>query len=101
MWKNLRRFIGQLSPPITWDFTLEQAMNPNKLIKGYLAYPNEYQQLLALYWGLACAYGATAQYSERTVVEAGTKTAFQDTIGETGTQITATTVIAAVVKKKR
>ena len=60
VWKDLSRFLGRLSPPIAWDFTPEQASNPGKLthhlIEGCLAYPNENQQLLALYWGLACAY---------------------------------------------
>ena len=60
VWKDLGRFLGRLSPPIAWDFTPEQASNPGKLthhlIEGCLAYPNENQQLLALYWGLACAY---------------------------------------------
>ncbi|GAB0208835.1 hypothetical protein GRJ2_003349200 [Grus japonensis] len=88
-----------------WDFTPEQASNPSKLtrhlIEGCLAYPNENQQLLALYWGLACAYRATAQYSQRTVVEAGTQTAAEDTVAEIGTQTITTTVIAPVVKKKQ
>ncbi|KAK4826744.1 hypothetical protein QYF61_010997 [Mycteria americana] len=57
------------------------------LIEGCLAYPNGNQQLLALYWGLACAYRATVQYSQRTVVEAGTQTT--------------TTVIAPAVKTKQ
>ena len=60
VWKDLGRFLGRLSPPIAWDFTPEQASNPGKLtrhlIEVCLAYPNENQQLLALYWGLACAY---------------------------------------------
>ncbi|GAB0209685.1 cAMP-dependent protein kinase inhibitor alpha [Grus japonensis] len=88
-----------------WDFTPEQASNPSKLtchlIEGCLAYPNENQQLLALYWGLACAYRATVQYSQRTVVEEGTQTAAEDTMVEIGTQTTTTTVIAPVVKKKQ
>ncbi|GAB0206700.1 hypothetical protein GRJ2_003135600 [Grus japonensis] len=87
-----------------WDFTPEQASNPGKLtchlIEGCLAYFNENQQLLALYWGLACAYQATVQYSQRTVVEEGTQTAAEDTVAEIGTQTT-TTVIAPVVKKKQ
>ncbi|GAB0208044.1 hypothetical protein GRJ2_003270100 [Grus japonensis] len=80
------------------------ASNPGKLthhqIEGCLAYPNENQQLLALYWGLAHAYRATVQYSQRTVVEAGTQTASEDALVEIGTQTT-TTVIASVVKKKQ
>ncbi|KAK4810863.1 hypothetical protein QYF61_008835 [Mycteria americana] len=71
--------------------TPEQASNPGKLTRhlreGCLAYPNENQQLLALYWGLACAYRATVQYSQRTVVEIETQTT--------------TTVIAPAVKKKQ
>lgn len=47
------------------------------------------------------AYWDTIQHSHRTVVEAGTQTAFEDTIAETGTQTTATTVINLVVKKKK
>ncbi|GAB0202585.1 hypothetical protein GRJ2_002724100 [Grus japonensis] len=82
-----------------------KASNPSKLtrhlIEGCLAYPNENQQLLALYWGLACAYRATVQYSQRTVVEAGTQTAAEDTVAEIGTQTITTTVIAPVVKKKQ
>ncbi|GAB0207417.1 mitochondrial enolase superfamily member 1 [Grus japonensis] len=88
-----------------WDFTPEQASNPGKLthhlIEGCLAYPKENQQLLALYWGLACAYRATVQYSQRTVVEAGTQTASEDTVAEIGTQTITATVIAPVVKKKQ
>ncbi|GAB0207603.1 hypothetical protein GRJ2_003226000 [Grus japonensis] len=99
------RFLGRLSPPIAWDFTPEQASNPSKLtchlIEGCLAYPNENQQLLALYWGLACAYRATVQYSQRTVVEEGTQTAAEDTVAEIGTQTITATVIAPVVKKKQ
>ncbi|XP_054671609.1 uncharacterized protein LOC129202590 [Grus americana] len=105
VWKDLGRFLGRLSPPIAWDFTPEQASNPSKLtrhlIEGCLAYPNENQQLLALYWGLACAYRATVQYSQRTVVEEGTQTAAEDTVAEIGTQTMTTTVIAPVVKKKQ
>ncbi|GAB0207069.1 mitochondrial enolase superfamily member 1 [Grus japonensis] len=81
------------------------ASNPGKLthhlIEGCLAYPNENQQLLALYWGLACAYRATVQYSQRTVVEEGTQTAAEDTVAEIGTQTITATVIAPVVKKKQ
>ncbi|GAB0209721.1 hypothetical protein GRJ2_003437800 [Grus japonensis] len=105
VWKDLGRFLGRLSPPIAWDFTPEQASNPSKLtyhlIEGCLAYPNENQQLLALYWGLACAYRATVQYSQRTVVEEGTQTAAEDTVAEIGTQTITTTVIAPVVKKNQ
>lgn len=104
IWKDLGRFLGRLSPPIIWDFTSEQTSNPGKLtrhlIEGCLAYPNENQQLLALYWGLAYAYRATVQYSQRTMVEAGTQTASKDTMLEIGTQTT-TTVIAPVVKRKQ
>ncbi|GAB0207108.1 hypothetical protein GRJ2_003176400 [Grus japonensis] len=64
-------------------------------------YPNVNQQLLALYWGLACAYRATVQYSQRTVVEERTQTAAEDTVAEIGTQTITTTVIAPVVKKKQ
>ncbi|GAB0210089.1 hypothetical protein GRJ2_003474700 [Grus japonensis] len=82
-----------------------KASNPGKLtchlIEGCLAYFNENQQLLALYWGLACAYQATVQYSQRTVVEEGTQTAAEDTVAEIGTQTITTTVIAPVVKKKQ
>ncbi|GAB0207263.1 hypothetical protein GRJ2_003191900 [Grus japonensis] len=105
VWKDLGRFLGRLSPPIAWDFTPEQASNPGKLtchlIEGCLAYFNENQQLLALYWGLACAYRATVQYSQRTVVDSGNQTTSEDNIGEIGTQTTTTTVIAPVVKKKQ
>ncbi|KAM9590504.1 uncharacterized protein ACIBXB_005765 [Morphnus guianensis] len=105
-WKDLGRFLGRLSPPIIWDFTPEQASNPGKLtrhlIEGCLAYPNENQQLLALYWGLAYAYRAIVQHSQRTTVEAGTQTASEDTMLEIGTQTTTrTTVIAPIVKKKQ
>jgi len=58
VWKDLGRFQGWLSPPIAWDFTPEQANNPGKLtcqlIEGCLVYSNVNQQLLALYWDLAC-----------------------------------------------
>ncbi|KAJ7412559.1 Gag polyprotein [Willisornis vidua] len=104
VWKDLGRFLGQLSTPITWDFTPEQVFNPSKLthhlIEGCLAQPSENQQILALYWGLACAYRATVQYSQRTVVEAGTQTASEDTVVETGTQTT-TVVTVPVTEKKR
>ncbi|XP_054244819.1 centromere protein I [Indicator indicator] len=65
-----------------------------------LAYPNENQQLLALYWGLACAYRATVQCSKKTVAEAGTQTLPEDIMVEMGTQMTAKEV-APVVKKKQ
>ncbi|KAM9591477.1 uncharacterized protein ACIBXB_006274 [Morphnus guianensis] len=72
------------------------------LIEGCLAYPNENQQLLALYWGLAYAYRAIVQHSQRTTVEAGTQTASEDTMLEVGTQTTTTTtVIAPIVKRKQ
>ncbi|KAK4810584.1 hypothetical protein QYF61_007321 [Mycteria americana] len=117
--------------PGTLHLTPEQASNPGKLmrhlIEGCLAYPSENQQLLALYWGLACAYQATVQYYQRTVVKAGTQTTSENTLTETGvqttsedmivetgtqsasehtmveigTQTTTTTVIAPVVKKKQ
>ncbi|KAJ7407373.1 hypothetical protein BTVI_63407 [Pitangus sulphuratus] len=90
---------------ITWDFTPEQLFNPSKLthhlMEWCLAYPNQNEQLLALYWVLACAYRTTVQYSEKTVVEAGTQTIMEDTLAETGTQTTTITVIAPVVKKKK
>jgi len=57
VWKDLGRFLRWLSPLIAWDFTPKQANNLGKLthhlIEGCLVYPNENQQLLALYWGLA------------------------------------------------
>ena len=105
MWKDLGRLLGQLSPPIAWDFSPEQANNPGKLtwhqIEGCLAYPSENQQLLAPYWRPACAYRATVQYSQRTVAEAGTQTASEDSVVEAGTQTTTTTVIAPVMKNKQ
>ena len=82
VWKDLGRFLGWLSPPTAWDFAPEQADNPGKLIchliKRCLVYPHENQQFLALYWGLAWAYRATVQYSQKTVAEAGTQTASED-----------------------
>ncbi|GAB0210142.1 hypothetical protein GRJ2_003480000 [Grus japonensis] len=87
------------------EAVVNQASNPGKLtrhlIEGCLAYPNENQQLLALHWGLACAYRAIVQYSQRTMVEEGTQTAAEDTLVEIGTQTTTATVIAPVVKKKQ
>ncbi|KAK4810847.1 hypothetical protein QYF61_008819 [Mycteria americana] len=93
------------------------ASNPGKLtrhlIEGCLAYPNENQQLLALYWDLAWAYQATNQYYQGIVVKTGTKTTSENAMIETGTQTasknmtveigtqTTTTVIAPVVKKKQ
>ena len=56
------------------------------LIEGCLVYPHENQQLLTLYWGLAYAYQAIVQQSQRTMVEAGTQTAAEDTTLEIGTQ---------------
>jgi len=48
VWKDLGRLLGQLSPPIAWDFTPEQANKPGKLkhhlIGGCLAYPNANKQ---------------------------------------------------------
>jgi len=105
VWKDLGRFLGQLSPSIAWDFTCGQANNLGKLmrhlIEGCLVHPNENQQLLALYWGLAWAYRVTVQYSQKTVAEAGTQTASEDNRVEVGTQTTTTTVIAPVVKSKK
>jgi len=96
-WQDLGRFLEWLSPLVAWDFTPEQANNPGKLtrhlIEGFLVYPSENQQLLALYWGLACAYRATIQYSQKTEAESGTQTASVDNRVEVGTQAT-TTVIA-------
>jgi len=104
VWKDLGRFLGWLSCPISWDFTPELTNNPGKLthhlIEGYFAHPNENQQLLALYLGLACAYRATVQYSQRTVVEAGTQTASEDTMFGIGTQTTMTSNCPVVKKKK-
>ncbi|XP_032531570.1 translation initiation factor IF-2-like [Chiroxiphia lanceolata] len=75
MWMNLSRFLGRLTPPVAWDFTSEQVFNPNKLtrrlMEGCLAYPDQNQQLLTLYWGLACAYQAAVQYSKKTMTEPG------------------------------
>ncbi|KAJ7415774.1 hypothetical protein BTVI_37409 [Pitangus sulphuratus] len=89
---NLDRFLGHLTPPVAWDFTPEQIFNPNKLtchlIDGCLAYSNQNQQLLALYWGLACACRAAVQYSQKTMTEAETQTIMPEV------------VIAAIVKKK-
>jgi len=105
VWKHLCRFLGRLSPPIAWDFTPEQANSLGKLmhhqIEGCLVYPNVNQQLLALYWGLACAYQATVQYSQKTVAEAGTQTAPEHNGVEGGTRTTTTTVIAPLVKNKK
>jgi len=102
VWKDLSRFLGQLSAPIAWDFTPKQANNLGKLmdhlIEGCLVYPSENQQLLALYWGVACANQATVQYSQKTVAEAGTQNASEDNIVEAGTQ---TTVIVPLVKNKK
>jgi len=96
VWKDLGRFLGQLSPLVAWDFTPEQANNPGKLschlIEECLVYPDENQQLLALYWGLACAYQATVQYFQ--------KTASEDSRVEVGTQTT-TAVIALLVESKK
>lgn len=65
-WKNLGRFLGQLSSTKSWKFTPEEAGDPGKLtcyklIERCLAYPRENQQLLVLYCVLACAYGAAVQ----------------------------------------
>ena len=90
---------------MAWDFTLEQANNlgkmPCHLIEGCLVYPKENQQLLALQWGLACAYRATVLYSQKTVAEAEIQTASEDNRVEVGTQATTTTVIAPLVKSKK
>lgn len=63
-----------LSPPTAWDLTPEQTSNNGKLmrhlIKERLAYSSANQQLLTLCWGLACAYQATVQPSQRAVVKA-------------------------------
>jgi len=71
------------------------------LIEGCLIDPNENQQLLALYWALACAYLATVQYSQKTVADAGTQTAREDNGVKVGTQTTTTTVIVPLVKNKK
>lgn len=69
-------------------------MNPVKLacqpLEGCLACPSENQQPPALCWGLACACPGTVQYSQGTVVEAGTQTAFEDTRAEIQMQTTTT-----------
>ncbi|KAJ7397533.1 hypothetical protein BTVI_134541 [Pitangus sulphuratus] len=86
---NLGKFLGYLTPPIAWDFTPEQVFNPNKLTRhlmdGCLAYSDQNQQLLALYWGLACAYLSVVQ--QKNMTEAETQT------------IMPKVVIAPVVKK--
>lgn len=69
VWKDLGRFLGQLSPTKSWKFAPEEAGYPGKLtchkqIERCLAYPSENQQLLGLYWVLACAYGASSVLSE-------------------------------------
>lgn len=79
VWKDLGRFLGQLSPSKSWKFTPEETGYPgkltcHKLIERCLAYPSENQRLLVLYWVLACAYGATGQYSRKNIVETGTQT---------------------------
>ncbi|KAK4822911.1 hypothetical protein QYF61_023274 [Mycteria americana] len=66
------------------------------LIEGCLAYPNENQQLLALCWGLACAYRATVQYYQRTVVKAGTQTTSENTLTETRVQTTSEDMIVEI-----
>ncbi|KAJ7424042.1 hypothetical protein WISP_30575 [Willisornis vidua] len=93
MWTDLGRILGRLTPPITWDFTLEQVLNPNRLTRhlrnGCLAYPGQKQQVLALYWSLACSYRATIQYSQKVMGEAETQTeeeARAQTSEEAGTQ---------------
>lgn len=77
LWMNLGRFLGRLTPPITWDFTPEQVFNPNKLtrrlMEGCLTHSDPNQQLLALYWGLACAYRAVVEYSQNTKAETETQ----------------------------
>lgn len=70
---------GTVIPTKYWKFTPEEAGCPGKLtchrlIEGCFAYPGENQQLLVLYWVLACAYIAKVQYSQRTMVETGTQT---------------------------
>jgi len=65
VWKDLGRFLAWLSPPIGWDFTADQANNLGKLTpadRRVPCFPDENQQLLALYWSLACAYRATVQW---------------------------------------
>ncbi|XP_061852038.1 uncharacterized protein LOC133625402 [Colius striatus] len=86
MWMNLGKFLGRLSPPVIWDFTSEQIKNPalltRYLIEGCLTYPNEAHQVQALYWGLASAYRAAFQSSQRTVIEMETQTVPETNIVE-------------------
>ena len=97
MWKDLGKCLGRLSPPIAWDFTPEQANNPDKLmrhlIEGCLAYSSENQQLLALYWGLTCAYQATIQFYQRTMVKTGIQTTSENAMIEPEIQTTSENVM--------
>lgn len=78
-WQGVWKCLGKCQSKIlvSWDFTLQQAKNPGKLVlqltEGCLAYPSKNQQLLALCWGLPCAGRVMAHFSLRTVVKAGTK----------------------------
>lgn len=76
VWKDLGRFLAQVSPPRAWDFTPEWAPTlANRCVtwwRGALPTPVN-SSSFAPCWGLACAYRASVQCSERAGLEAGLK----------------------------
>lgn len=51
------------------------------------AYPRENQQLLALYWGLACACKGTVLGCQRAVVNSGTKATSESNLIKAGDKL--------------
>ncbi|KAJ7407940.1 hypothetical protein BTVI_60945 [Pitangus sulphuratus] len=77
-WEKFGKWIGHVAPPITWDFTPEQAFDPSEithcLMEGCLTYRNPNTQISALCWGLASAYRATVDHAQKAKAETGTQT---------------------------
>lgn len=62
-------------------------------VKHALPWPVPGGQLLALYWSLTCAYRATIQYYQRTVVKTGTQTTSANVTIQPGIQTTCKNVV--------
>ncbi|KAJ7413456.1 hypothetical protein BTVI_43403 [Pitangus sulphuratus] len=75
-WVNFGKWIGCVSPLINWDFTLEQAFDPDEitrcLMEGHLSYKDPNLQLSVLCWGLA--YRAAIGHSRKAKAETETQT---------------------------
>lgn len=59
MWENMGRYLENFSPPMVWDFTLEQLQDADKVteyLKGKCCGYSREAQLMALCWTLASIY---------------------------------------------